>query len=305
MRPLGAVVIALAALAGLPRAAAAQLRTCVNVEAPPAEVAALTRLVKSEVDRHPSHHAATDDCQAYLTVEAIAVAGQAERWLTARINTQVPHRERVGADGVAAAVERLLTVVLANDPLVLRGPESNAWLKRQGRALEQRSVTHFGLEAYELGARAGGSFDTLPGLAFTLRREVSALHLGARLGGALAPTDAPGRLQLRSQFDAQVEAALYAAPEASTSLFASLLGGIVYQRFAGPAPLDGPGATGTATAWGLSLGLRGGVEAMRTADVRVLAFIQIDLPTFFSQDPDHGVVDQWVPSASIGAGVLF
>ena len=76
-------------------------------------------------------------------------------------------------------------------------------------------------------------------------------------------------------------------------------------RFEGPATFDGPGATGTASSSGLSLGLRGGVETLRTADVRMLAFLQVTLPAFVSDDPDHGVVDQWVPSAALGAGVLY
>ena len=44
---------------------------------------------------------------------------------------------------------------------------------------------------------------------------------------------------------------------------------------------------------------------MRTADVHILVFLQITLPAFISDDPDHGVVDQWVPSAGLGAGVLY
>ena len=78
-----------------------------------------------------------------------------ERWVTGRINTQVPFREKVGADGIGPAVQRLLAVVLNNDPLILQGPESNTWLRRQGRALERRSVMHFGAELYELAVRLG------------------------------------------------------------------------------------------------------------------------------------------------------
>ena len=37
----------------------------------------------------------------------------------------------------------------------------------------------------------------------------------------------------------------------------------------------------------------------------VLAFLQLTLPAFVSGDPDHGVVDQWVPTAAIGAGILY
>jgi len=286
--------------------AAAQLRTCVRVESGKTDADALARLVKSELDRHPTHHTAVENCQAELTVEMIDLGGaQGEKWVTGRINTQVPYREKVGPDGIGPAVQRLLTVVLNNDPLILKGPESNTWLRRQGRALERRSVMHFGAELYELGTRIGSSLDTLPGVAFVVRREVSALHVGARLGGAFSPGSEPDRLHLRAQFDAQIEAALYAAPESDTSLFGSALLGLVHQRFEGPAPFVGPDATGTATSSGLSLGVRGGVELMRTTDVHLLAFLQLALPAFISDDPDRGVVHQWLPCLALGAGVLY
>jgi hypothetical protein len=298
-------LLAAALLMLFARPAAAQLRTCVHVEPGRTDREALVRLVKAEIDRHPTHRAAGNDCQGDLTVEIVDL-GQGERWVTGRINTQVPHREKIEADGVGPAVQRLLTVVLNNDPLILQGPEANTWLNRQRRALERRSVIHFGGELYELASRVGSNFDFLPGAALMVRREVSALHIGARLGGAFNVGGGdPARLRLHMQFDAQIEGALYASPEENTSLFASALVGLVHDRFQGPATLDGPGATGTATSSGLTLGARAGVETMRTTDVRVLVYLQVMLPAFRSRDPDHGVVDQWVPSAAIGAGLLY
>jgi hypothetical protein len=304
-------VAALAALLFAERPARAQQQTCIEIVAPAADSDALAKLVRAEVDRHPSHRAAlAKDCQSELTVELIEIGGktgnaQAERWVTGRINTQVPHREKVGPDGLAAAVERLLTVVMHNDPLVLHGPESNTWIAQQKRALERRSATHLGAEVYELGTALGSGVETLPGVAFVLRREVSALYIGARLGGAVSPSYRPDRLRLRAQFDAQVELALYSAPEANVSWFAGALLGLVYHRFEGPAPFDGADASGSAVSTGLSLAVRGGIEAMRTSNVRVLAFLQLQAPAFVSRDPDHGVVDRWVPTAALGAGVLF
>jgi hypothetical protein len=303
VRPFGIIAGALLLLAAGP--AAAQLRTCVRVESGRADAQALTKLVRAELDRHPTHRAADQDCQGTLTVELIDLGVQNEKWVTGRINTQVPFREAVGTDGIGPAVQRLLTVVLNNDPLILQGPESNTWLRRQGRALEHRSVMHFGGELYELAARIGGSFDTLPGVAIIVRREVSSLHVGARLGGAFNPNADVNDLHLRAQFDAQIEAAFYASPAENTSLFGSAMLGLSHLRFEGPATFDGPGATGTSSSSGLSVGLRGGVETLRTADVHVLMFLQITLPAFISGDLDHGVVDQWVPSAGIGAGILY
>ena len=78
--------------------------------------------------------------------------------------------------------------------------------------------------------------------------------------------------------------------------------GLDYQRFQGPAPLDGAGAIGVATGSGLAVTARVGLEALRTSDVRLLCFLDLELPTFVSHDPDHGVIDQWVPAASLGCG---
>jgi hypothetical protein len=290
--------VALFAWSGLARA---QLRTCLEVAAAPAETDALTRLIKSEIDRHPTHRAATSDCESTLTVEVIDLGPSGGKWITGRLNTQVPYRERVGADGFAPAVERLLTVLLHNDPLVLRGPESQGWFVRQERALALHSTTHYGVEAYELAAPVGGTLATLPGVALSLRREIDQVAIGVRLAGAFNPGGEAATLHLAAQFDAQVEATFYFHPVQSLSLFASALVGLDYQRFQGPAPLDGPGATGS----GLGVTARVGLEALRTTDVRLLCFLDLELPTFVSHDPDHGVVDQWVPAASLGVGVLF
>jgi hypothetical protein len=313
MRPVAGRLLGLAvaiALVGVPRWSFAQLRTCIHVEAGAGptvvETSGLARWVATELDRHPTHRAASADCQSHLTVEVVDLGTRGGKWLTGRINTQVPHREMIRPEGgVVAAVERLLTVILHNDPLVLRGPQSNGWFDRQGRALELRSRVHFGAEFYQLGSRLGSSLETLPGFAITMRREVSALFVGLRLSGALNPGNLPERLRLKAQFDAQIESAVYATPASSLSPFASAVVGLVHHRFEGPAPLDGPEATGIATSTGLSLGLRAGVEAMRTSDVHLVAFLQVTAPAFVSTDPDRGVVDQWVPTAALGVGVVF
>jgi hypothetical protein len=275
------------------------------VEAPAAEKQALARVVETELDRHPSHHATKTDCQGYLSVELLDLGAQEGKWLTGRINSQVPQRERVGDDGLVPAVERLLRVVLHNDPLVLTGPGSQRWLERQRHALEVRSSMRWGAELFELIGPLQGSAATLAGVALSLRREADALYIGARVSGAFDPGAQPRQLSLRMQFDAQLEAGWYASPASQTSFFASALLGGVHQRFEGPAPFDGADAIGSATSMGVTVGGRAGVEALRASDMRLLAYLQLQVPAFVSRDTDHGVVDAWVPCAAIGAGVLF
>jgi hypothetical protein len=50
---------------------------------------------------------------------------------------------------------------------------------------------------------------------------------------------------------------------------------------------------------------RAGLELFRTADARVRVFGQLSLPVMPSSDDDAGVVDAWVPTATVGAGVVF
>ncbi|HVZ86740.1 MAG TPA: hypothetical protein VHG72_07215 [Polyangia bacterium] len=303
--PVLAGVAAALAVTAASGAARAQLRTCVEVVSAPGPTEALVRLVRDEIDRHPTHRAATADCQAVLSIELLDLGAGGGKWITGRLDAQVPQRERIGPDGIAPAVERLVTILVHNDPLVLRGPESTSWLVRQERALALRSTTHYGLELYELATPVGAPLGTLPGVGLTLRREVDQIALGVRVAGAFDPQAQPGALALRAQVDAQVEAAFFFRPAASVTLFASALVGLVYQRFEGPAPLDGAGATAIATSDGLALGVRAGVEALRITDLRLFAFVDLEAPAFVSQDPDHGVVDQWAPSAALGIGFLY
>ncbi len=127
--------------------------TCVDVAAS-SDREALRTLVESELDRHPSHHAVRDGCVSYLRVELIEL--DRERFLTARINEQVPERVRVGPGGVEAAVTKLLTVVLHNDPVRLRGPISRNWLGEQREAFVT-GQNQFALEGLQLFALLDGA----------------------------------------------------------------------------------------------------------------------------------------------------
>ncbi len=51
--------------------------------------------------------------------------------------------------------------------------------------------------------------------------------------------------------------------------------------------------------------LRGGIEVMRTTDARLDVFAQGTIPVFFTRDTDAGVMDAWVPSLTVGAGLAF
>lgn len=295
--------LGVAALVTLSAPAQARVRTCVTVEPGREDGAALRRLVESEVNRHPSHEVVDTDCESYLTVELIEVG--AERYVTARVGVEVPHREPVTAAGIAPALERALAIVLHSDPRTLSGPERDQGMFHTARELEQRGKNHFGVELFELCAVVGGDVNTLPGIAATARREVGRFHVGARIAGAFGVPPQGPALHLSADLTAALDATLYSSSTAGTAAFASVLLGLEHQRFYGRRRFVEGESYGTALELGPSAGLRGGVELFRFASVRYLGFVQGSLPLFASRDRDYGVVAQYMPSLAVGVGAVF
>jgi hypothetical protein len=296
-------ILAALVLCGSPAAAQSVAETCVEVLTRRADANALRRLVMDELDRHRTHRAAESDCLTFLRVELIETAEQT--YVTARMNAEVPHREKVSGEDLAPAISRALRVVLHNDPVRLKGPREEDFLRRSLRSLKNGRFL-FGAEVFQVGALAGEGLSTLPGVAFVARREVHRWHLGARVAFAHEVDETnPMKLGMTSQVSAQLQVSWFPYWDADFSPYVAGLMGVDHQRFRGPARLLGAGETAKATATGLGLGLRGGAELFRTTTGRVDLFAQATLPAFSSSDEEAGVVDEWVPTVTLGAGILF
>jgi hypothetical protein len=288
-----------------PARAQGMVGTCVKVITTRGDAAELERLVRSEVARHPTHVVVDEACRTTLEVEIIEIAEG--RFLTGRTGSQVPYRVRIeGKDGLLPALEELLRVVLHNDPISLEGPKQESFLAASVNQLRRRGQNLYGVEAFEWIAPVGGRLQQLPGAALRIRREVNDFYVGVRMGAAFR-LEGTHRLELRptAEIAVHAEVGLFASAIADSSFYASALVGIEHQRYAGPAPLFGEGSTGDALQTGLSLGLRGGVELLRTTDARFDLFLQLFAPVFVTHDIDGGVIHAWVPSAMIGGGVAF
>ena len=280
----------------------AQVRTCVHVDNGK-DTGGLERLTRMELARHSTHVAVTRNCQAHLRIELIELSDDS-RSLTGRMDNEVPHRVEVGKAGIATALERLLTVVLHNDPKRLSGPERDDWFLRQRKAFRERGESYFGLEFYQVSAWVGGGIQSFPGLALSARREVDHVHLGVRLGGASSFAESR-ELTLAQQFMAHAELALFSSRTAATAGFGALALGLEAQRFTGAAPLYGPSTYGSRLFLGFSPGLRGGVELLRASSSRFQLWTQALFPVFVSRDQQGGIIDQWTPTLSLGVSVLL
>ncbi len=280
-------------------AVASPTETCVQVHTDVADVGQLRKLVELEVGRHPTHQIAAGACESYVRIELLKIGET--RYVTGRINAQVPHREQVEGDDVAGAVEETLRVILHNDPVRLRGPRRRNWAQRQLDTL-RTGRTAFGVEVFQVMAVDGDTgLQSLPGLGLSIRREVAEWQIGARLALAGRLDDTPeraltldGGLQLgASWFFGDGDTALYVGPVA----------GLAFQRFEGPSAIDG--RTTTFDALGFAAGGRAGVELLRTTRARLDLFAQVLVPVFTASDDEEGVVDGWYPTASVGVGLLL
>ncbi len=277
-------------------------RTCVEVVTRQTDAVELRRLVMDELDRHKTHRAAEGDCESYLRVEIIAL--DVGRYVTARMNSEVPHRERVEGEDLAPAISRALRVVLHNDPVRLRGPRQEDVFRASVRALRDGQFL-YGAEAFQVVGVVDGEVSSAPGLAFVLRREVLAWHLAARLSFAHRLDGDPEQLALTGHAGLQLQVAWFPWYSGDTSAYVGGLLGVDHVRFEGPAPLLGPRDTATFSKTGFGLGVRTGVEFFRTTTGRLDIFAQAVLPAYAATDEDAGVVDTWVPTFTVGAGMLF
>jgi hypothetical protein len=277
-------------------ATASPTETCVKVHAA-TDVEALRKLVAVELDRHPTHRSTEGACQSHLRVELLTIGS--ERYVTVRINSQVPHREQVRED-LATAVADALTVILHNDPVRLRGPRNPNWMRRQLDALRQ-GRTAAGAEIYQVGLWHEGEVQSLPGVALTVRRELADWQLGARLGFATALGDTTGQAVARHGL-LQLGVNWYFG-DGDVATYVGTLAGMDYQQFEGVSAFDGRQKTYSKV--GFAVGGRFGVELLRTTRGRLDLFGQVVLPAFSSTDEDEGVVDGWFPTGSLGVGMLF
>ncbi len=272
--------------------------TCVEVIA--AEADPLRQLLIDELGRHRSHQFVEERCLSHLRVELISFSEQ--RYLTGRINAQVPHRDEIAGSHYPKAVDKLLRVLHHNHPVRLRGPRGG-WLRKKMQALK-KGRNLYALEFFQLLSDLEGQFQSLPGLAFGIRRELDSWHLGGRFAYA-GRWEKSEHLQLRGHLSAQLHLVRFLSSLSRSSLYLGGSLGLEHQRFRGPIHLEGESGREDFSKTGLGAGLRLGWEGFRLSTTRVDLFCQAQLPLFKAKDEEAWVIDAWAPSLGLGMGLLF
>lgn len=277
--------------------------TCLTVEGFGAESDAFQRLLRSELDRHPSHRLSEASCSSQLAIERIQLSGTT--YLTGRLSGQVPHRVRVQGARLNRALAELLRVVLGNDPLVLRDPSKSDWFGRAMFGLRHRAHPLWGGSVAQRLAFVQGEVFALPELSLHYRRELEHWQAGIRIdvAGNLEPRlrlDDP-RTQPRWLASVLPELSWFSSGTANTAFYASAALGLSHQRFDAQKP-DSQ-RRGPASKTGVLLALRTGLEVLRTTDTRLGLFAEVALPAFIGKRAEGG--QGWVPSIAAGVGLGF
>lgn len=301
-----AMLCTLAALLCTSKAyAQSRIGTCVRVNVPSDEDAeGFRQLVRSEVNRHRTHQAVEEGCMSHLLVEVFRVGK--DRYVTGRMNAEVPYRTEVQGEGhppLEAAVEEVLTVVLHNDPVRLRGPGGDSGLVGWLGTLRRKGLSMWGVDLYEMGVYANGDVYFVPGAGLMLSREAGPwqVSLGAAAGADLQGQRSSIRLATLLRVEAQL--AYYFSEDGSTSFYTMGLFGLLHQRFDGP--VDGGSYRDEQSASGAAAGVRAGVELLRETDTRMHLFVEGSAPLFSATSEDVGLVSGWTPTMGGGAGVVF
>ena len=302
-------ILAVAWIAALPIGVAqaqGRIGTCVRVAVPPDQDAAgFAKLVRSEVDRHSTHYAVEQDCPSHLVVEVFPVG--AERYMTGRLDGGVPYRVRVQGAGVAPlepALEEVLTVVLNNDPVRLRGPGQENWLTGWLGSMRRRGLTIWGVQFQETGVLAGGRVHFVPALGLMIAREAGPWQVGVGCSAGWNLDGPQAGLRLVSQIRMEAQLAYFVSEPADTSPYLMGMFGVLHQRFDGPVD-GGASSRDEGSAAGAGAGVRLGMEMLRTTNTRLNVFVEGLAPLFAATSDEQDVVRGWTPVFGGGAGVVF
>ena len=284
-----------------PTMALAKSSLCLEMKgAPENQAEGLVQYAESELRRYTEVVYNPKSCTRTLHLEFIQLEKQ--QFWTGYLDGQVPSRYAVTAtQDTLATLSRVITAVLRNDPAGLLEDTSQyvAAALRSDSGL-QRGTMLYGVEGFQTMTLVGSDPAFLPGLGIRVRRGINNFYVGVRGGASFGRMGDPGKtpeLTLVSTFEP--EGGWVVTDSANTSVYLGGSVGLTIIRFEQDRPDSGYDSD---TRIGLSFGARAGVEFFRQLDYRMDAFVQLNLPVFFTET---NLTEGYTPSVHLGLGVAF
>lgn len=298
----------LASLPALPTQA--QVPLCLQLRADSDEQAGLEKLVRSEIGHHPTHRLVETGCRSTLAVELFRAGKQ--RYLTARIDQEIPVRFELGLDeALPDKLGQAISLALRNDPVYLAEDITRySAVQRAFHGVLVGGHNAYRIELYQDVIFVAGSSDVAfaSGGAFSVTRGSGNWQVFARVFAAGWPDPViDERNVLRVTSGANLGLTWEASALAATTFYASAGVGLSFLRFEGPDP-DSPAERASINIVRPTLDARVGVRFFRLYDFDLDLWAGAKLPWWQSDHVDtklFGEHGAWTPSIQIGAGVGF
>ncbi len=289
--------------------ALAAVDVCVAVNSDGEDKEGFEKLVLSEIGRYPSHRVVDDGCRSKLAVDLFRVGKK--RFLTARIDQEVPIRyEIAGDDTLAGKLRDALSLVFGNDPAHLAEDIGRySLMQRASHSILKRGINIWRVELFQTLSRGGGRVLFAPGGAVAITRGADNWQVLARIYFA----GWPGALQslepaLRIATGGEVGLTYEFSAAAATTFYLSAGAGVQYLRHEGHVQYEGGISEEHIDEVGAILFARAGLRFLRIYDFDCDVFVTGYLPLFNTNEPDSllfGDEGMYTPSIQIGMGVGF
>ncbi|MCP4679572.1 MAG: hypothetical protein GY854_29590 [Deltaproteobacteria bacterium] len=308
MRVKITLILALVLLLAGERALAA-VDVCVVVSSDDEDKQGFTKLVLSELGRHPSHRVVKENCRSNLSVDLFRVG--TKRFLTARIDKEVPIRYEIAGDNeLSKKLKDALTLVLGNDPAHLAEDIGRySLMQRASHSILKRGTNIWRFELYQTLSRGGGHVLYAPGGAIAVTRGADNWQVLARIYFA----GRPGALEsfdpiLRISTGGDVGITYEFSAASATTFYLSAGAGVQYLRHEGRVEYEGDASQEHINEVGAILFARAGLRFLRLYDFDCDVFVTGYLPLFNTNEPDSllfGDKGLYTPSIQVGMGVGF
>jgi hypothetical protein len=297
------LIFMLAALS--PTFARVATRLCVKIAADAQDRDGLHKLVLDELAHHPSHQVVDQDCQSLLSVDLFEL--RKKRYLTARINREVPVRYDVGdASELSEKVSQAIAQVLSHDPVYLSDDITHySAIRRAAYSILKRGHNIWRLELFQGIGNGGDNVAFAPGAAVAVTRGADNWQVFPRIFFSGWPAAARGsETVLQVAVGADIGLTYEFSARSNFSFYVSAGLGLEYLRFEGRLNPEDPQSLDQRNDFGPTFSVRLGMRMFRIYDFDCDLFVAGYLP-MFPADADTLLGRFYSPTMQAGLGVGF